>query len=424
MTTAEARSFVRPQFVKWSALAFAMLLPILTYTLWDYIEMRRFRSRLDAIAARGEPISIQGPLKLSDDAADADRLYRAAGALAMSFSAGQPSSVQIALHSNGDLPEEAVGAARTVVSKYGEALALADRAAELPFEGFRPGTTFNYLVSSILDVSRLCDLRAKLAIIDGRADAAVDSLYTQARLKRIAATFVLLNQMTLSMVVERTHPSPSALRKLAGAFGDLDRDDYLKHDFIRLRAQAVDSSQMPLSSGLFAIRQEANPQPWEVHRYTRALDTFAQIIAMTEQPDPARIPAVLAVGRFPDVLPQSTVRSRENLEGFVHARVRSAAIVRASRTLVAVERFRRDHDERMPADLQELVPTYLERLPIDPYTGQAMRYRALERGYTVYSVGPNGRDDGGEMTLAERRELSLRDRDHWRNRDDAGIRVQ
>ena len=424
MTGADSRPLVRPQFAKWSALALAVLLPILAFTMWDYVEMRRFRSRIDAIVARGEPVTLQGPFRMSPDATDADRFYRAAGTLAMAFTSGQPPRVITALYSNADLPADAIAAARIVVSRYSEALSFADRAADLPFEGFKPGTTFNYLIASLNDVARLCDLRAKLALLDGRPDAAIASLFTQARMRRAATPFLSFNQLTLSSAVEQSHPSVAALERLGKALADLDRDDYLKTDFIRLRAQAVDSSQMPLSSGLFVIRDAASPPPWEVHRYTRALDTFAEIIAATERPEPDRIGAVLAVGRFPEVLPQSTARSRDNLEGFVHARVRSVAIIRASRVLIAIQRFRRDHNERLPADLHEVMPEYLAKLPTDPYTGQPMRYRALDRGYTVYSVGPNGRDDGGEMTLDERRALSLRDRGDLKTRDDAGIRVQ
>jgi hypothetical protein len=35
-------------------------------------------------------------------------------------------------------------------------------------------------------------------------------------------------------------------------------------------------------------------------------------------------------------------------------------------------------------------------LPVDPFTGQPLRFRKLETGYVVYSVGENGVDDGGE----------------------------
>jgi hypothetical protein len=426
MTTAESRPLVRPQFAKWSALVLAVLLPILAYTIWDFVEMRRFRSRIDAIAARGEPITTQGPFRISGDAADAERFYRAAGTLAHGFRSDAPRSILGAFDRDVDWRPETVDAVRVTLAKYGESLALADRASDLPFAGFRANTTFGYLIASFSEVSALCDLRARLAVLDGRPDDAIASLYTQARMRRAASTFLSFNQFTLSSVVERTHPSTASLERLGKALADLDRDDdYLKTDFIRLRAQAVDSSQMPLSSGLFVIRNTASPPPWEVHRYTRALDTFAAIIAGAERPEPARVSGVLAVGRFPEVLAQSKQeRSRDNLEAFVHGRVRSVVFIRASHALVAIERFRRDHVERLPGDLQELVPAYIDRLPLDPYTGQAMRYRALEGGYTVYSVGPNGRDDGGEMTPAEMRDLSRRDPEYRKTRDDVGIRVR
>jgi hypothetical protein len=35
-------------------------------------------------------------------------------------------------------------------------------------------------------------------------------------------------------------------------------------------------------------------------------------------------------------------------------------------------------------------------LPLDPYaTASALKYRTTTGGYVLYSVGPNGKDDGG-----------------------------
>ena len=49
----------------------------------------------------------------------------------------------------------------------------------------------------------------------------------------------------------------------------------------------------------------------------------------------------------------------------------------------------------MPDDLKELTPQFREAIPTDPFDGAALRYRRLTRGYVVYSVGEDGRDDGG-----------------------------
>jgi len=50
-----------------------------------------------------------------------------------------------------------------------------------------------------------------------------------------------------------------------------------------------------------------------------------------------------------------------------------------------------------PASLAELVPTYLERVPLDVVNGQPLHYRPTADGkFVLYSVGLDGKDDGGK----------------------------
>ena len=49
-----------------------------------------------------------------------------------------------------------------------------------------------------------------------------------------------------------------------------------------------------------------------------------------------------------------------------------------------------------PEALGELVPNYLETLPIDLFNGAPLIYRNESTGFALYSIGPNMRDDGGE----------------------------
>lgn len=49
-----------------------------------------------------------------------------------------------------------------------------------------------------------------------------------------------------------------------------------------------------------------------------------------------------------------------------------------------------------PVSLAELLPDYLQSVPVDPFgCGEPLRYRRTEQGYILYSVGPDGVDDGG-----------------------------
>lgn len=62
--------------------------------------------------------------------------------------------------------------------------------------------------------------------------------------------------------------------------------------------------------------------------------------------------------------------------------------------VVALERYRKGNG-RWPDSLEELRPAYLPSVPLDPYDGKPLRYRRTEGGVIVYSLGPDGKDDGG-----------------------------
>jgi hypothetical protein len=54
----------------------------------------------------------------------------------------------------------------------------------------------------------------------------------------------------------------------------------------------------------------------------------------------------------------------------------------------------------LPASLDSLVPEFLASVPIDYMDGQPMKYRLNDDGgFTLYSVGEDGKDDGGDATL-------------------------
>lgn len=48
-----------------------------------------------------------------------------------------------------------------------------------------------------------------------------------------------------------------------------------------------------------------------------------------------------------------------------------------------------------PRQLGALVPEFLDRLPTDPFSGGAFVYQQGLDDFKLYSLGPNGRDDGG-----------------------------
>ena len=65
-----------------------------------------------------------------------------------------------------------------------------------------------------------------------------------------------------------------------------------------------------------------------------------------------------------------------------------------ARAALAIERYRLARGT-VPGELDELVPEYLQEVPLDPFDGQPIRYRRTESGYMLYTVLEDGQDNGG-----------------------------
>jgi hypothetical protein len=75
--------------------------------------------------------------------------------------------------------------------------------------------------------------------------------------------------------------------------------------------------------------------------------------------------------------------------------LRSIARLELAQTVIAVQRYRLRND-RLPDSLDNLVPDYLETVPLDPFDGKELKYKKLEPGYIIYSIGDDQIDDGGK----------------------------
>jgi hypothetical protein len=75
---------------------------------------------------------------------------------------------------------------------------------------------------------------------------------------------------------------------------------------------------------------------------------------------------------------------------------RSQAQLRCAIGATAAERFRRDKGRWPDTFKEELKKAgYVADMPTDPYDGQPLRWRRAGDGVEIYSIGPDGQDDGG-----------------------------
>jgi hypothetical protein len=66
----------------------------------------------------------------------------------------------------------------------------------------------------------------------------------------------------------------------------------------------------------------------------------------------------------------------------------------ASWTTLAIHKFHSE-TQHWPETLEALVPKYLDKLPHDYLNNEPLRYKLTEDGFLMYSIGINGKDDGG-----------------------------
>jgi len=56
---------------------------------------------------------------------------------------------------------------------------------------------------------------------------------------------------------------------------------------------------------------------------------------------------------------------------------------------------------RWPESLDELVPAYIDAVPLDPFDEKPLRYKVEADRIVVYSIGENEVDDGGDLERPE-----------------------
>jgi hypothetical protein len=85
-----------------------------------------------------------------------------------------------------------------------------------------------------------------------------------------------------------------------------------------------------------------------------------------------------------------------NLKALYQAHKRAVGLLNVAQAMIAMERFRLAND-RWPESLEEIPATILSHKLIDPYSDTPVRVSSDDDGWSVYCVGPDGEDDGGDL---------------------------
>lgn len=430
-------SNVRPVF-RWLAIACCIvLLPAAAHALWDYVEMRRLANAIDEVRQRGEPVSSTTLKRTrrpdSEDAVRAARYYNAAAALAFRSRidtrrvANLPREDEIQSGRQGiasiaetrTMAPEALARFRALAREYDDALAMADRAADLPFTGFPPYFfDDNGRMFSLEALTIPASARTFVDIAGGDGAAAAESLSRSLRLRRAltrSVSWIGLPLADLQMLLENTEVPAQALAKLQSIFAEAERPDAVQQSLREQRANMIQSLWARLygkgadpNTPASNIRIGWDPwnlsRPWIAREVRLGLAVQQHVLEAAERPWPEKLAALarLAPHQPPEPEPGLDVRWFNQSVPWVYARevapaeARKLALTRAAEAVLAIARYRQQYGA-LPDTLETLVPEYVTAVPQDPFTGRDLLYAATDSRFVVYSTGSDGEDNGGAV---------------------------
>ena len=84
------------------------------------------------------------------------------------------------------------------------------------------------------------------------------------------------------------------------------------------------------------------------------------------------------------------------VEALAYSRAEADVAFNGAALVIALEFYRRSHGSH-PETLDALAPEYIDSIPGDPFTGNALIYKRVGEDYQLYSLGIDGEDDGGRV---------------------------
>lgn len=282
----------------------------------------------------------------------------------------------------------------------------------------------NQIQAPILQIRLAAQLLALKALWDaeeGRADEAVDSTVDLLGIERsleqnpflisqiIRAVGLRLSSATLEQVLNKARLSDEQLRRLATAFQKTEAYDGIKLAVVSQRCLGI----WALESFRHITLQSESTDLWGKVRelwfkafyyrnddYLFYLDTMRQYIAAAESPFPKTLQATKETSQkareYPGKSRYVGLTLLTDWDSIVGKDAECHAALLAAKAALGVERYRLANHNQLPNSLEDLVPSFLAAEPIDPFDGKPLRFKKLAKGYVIYSVGPDGIDDGGK----------------------------
>jgi hypothetical protein len=320
-----------------------------------------------------------------------------------------------------DAEESTFSAAQEFLKKHEAVLKAAHAAARQPGQCFFP---FRYeegleakldSIIALRPLSRLLHLQLRVRALEGDVDGAIESLETVVAassavnqqlvpVEYLLSLGIAQDAMEESLFLASHHPlEETSLARMQSFLARLDPRGGLRPAIYGERATMYNTfhhlgARMDIPSLRRYDGQLVRPVDCQTYlQWSRELiefsySVFPKALDQARQFE-GRIEALqeLTAERFWHFVTETHFPAALNI--FEHC-AKGMARKETAITAIAAQRFRLRHGA-YPRDLKELVPEFLAAEPKDPFTGELLKLVVQGEELVIYSVGKNGKDDGG-----------------------------
>jgi len=351
---------------------------------------------------------------------------------------------------DGEAWDEVIAA--EVLRRNARALELWERAMAVP-ECQYPPVTFSFYIQEItpqrdwVEVVKVVSVRARLRARGGEWPAAYADLMSLVRFgHRMEGAKGPIPSYELGAIVKNfgceriRHMLPEAaltpeeLKALAGQLASYPANEQGLADSFRVEYEAAERTIDDLMAGKVVGRdflmKDGCPDPDRASRWAKTreflvkpnrtksilaaacLEAAGNVSGFCNQARETQITRLKLACKKTPCQSRSTMSHEmlcllmERLEGIATTKYEENVEIGATRVLLAMKAFKLDKG-RLPATLDELVPAYLDAVPLDDFDGKPLRYNPAKK--IIYSVGEDLKDDGG-MTKKEYVDYQVKER--------------
>lgn len=400
------------KILKWSGIVLGGLvaLALVANGVFVWITGARLERQLAAIRAAGDPLSIADlaprPIAPEENAntyirrADADT-----EAIWEGISKSNVRSVCISWPPRPLMTRADQKTIQAVFAAHPKAIPLLKRAALCPAYDAR----FDYTASAkdfvmqllqaankFRSVALVLNSHALLLANEGNGDEAMRTILLMLRLARQFSGNPTTITLFMATAIREMATNPANLALQTGSVSEPVRSALDAELAVQER---MDGYSWALKSERALVRESLRSKPqrnfWLVARgrlnqeESRSLNMLQVLLAHNSSATTCG-----EVRQAIDATPESLMVPRDAARSINEIVMRSRAEIRALRVLNALQRYDPGRSEEVPQLAELGLPA--ETIS-DPFTGEPLLVKKTPRGWLVYSVGPNLKDDGGKL---------------------------